>query len=364
MVATISDRAEAVGGVDVDVAAVLGAVRVAARGKRARPDVAAFLLDIERNALALARELRAGTWRPSAPRAFLIREPKLRLISALPFRDRVVQHLLIAATLPAIERAFAPQSYACRAAYGTHRCLRAAVDLARRHRHVLRLDIAKFFPSIDHVVVRRLLHPRTPAAWWPITERIIDAPAHVEPTHFYFPGDDLFAPVARPHGLPIGNLCSQIWANLVLTPIDHLLASHLGLPTFVRYCDDILVFDDDPARLRAAWHAVVRRCDDLRLRLHPTKCRLHRTSERVVFLGFVLARRGDVVRVTLRSENVRRFRARMRELRMLYALGAVGLDDIASRVRAWLAHARHGHTRALCERVLAELAFTRDVREP
>lgn len=329
------------------------------RGKRTKPDVAAFLLDVERNALALARELRTGSWQPGEPRAFLIREPKLRLISALPFRDRVVQHLLIAATLPAIERRFAPQSYACRTGFGTHRCLHAAVDLARWHRYVLRLDIAKFFPSIDHAVVRRLLHPCTPTPWWPITERIIDAPAHVEPTSFYFPGDDLFAPVARPHGLPIGNLCSQIWANLVLTPVDHLLGSHLGLPTFVRYCDDVLVFDDDPGRLRAAWQALARRCDDLRLRLHPTKCRLHRTSERVAFLGFVLARRGDVVQVTLRSENVRRFRARMRELRLLHAAGAVELSDIASRIRAWLAHARHGHTRALCERVLAELAFSR-----
>ncbi len=157
-------------GVGIDIATVLRAVRVAARGKRAKPDVAAFLLDAERNALAIAivRELRAGTWRPSTPRAFLIREPKLRLISALPFRDRVVQHLLIAATLPAIERSFAPQSYACRAGFGTHRCLRVAADLSRGHRYVLRLDIAKFFPSIDHAVIKRMLHPR-----W----RMIGAPA-------------------------------------------------------------------------------------------------------------------------------------------------------------------------------------------
>ncbi|MCX5742210.1 MAG: reverse transcriptase domain-containing protein [Proteobacteria bacterium] len=346
------------GRLDVDLASVLRAAHVAARGKRRSPDVAAFLLDIECHALQLVRELRAGTWRPSAPRGFFIREPKLRLISALPFRDRVVQHLLIAATLPAIERSFAPQSYACRKGYGTHRCLRVAAELMRRHRYVLRLDVAKFFPSVDHAVVRRLLHPRTPSPWWPVTERIIDAPAHVEPTRFYFPGDDLFAPLTRPHGLPIGNLCSQIWANLVLTPVDHLLASPLGLGTFVRYCDDLLVFDDDAGRLIAAWEAVVRRCETLRLRLHPTKCRLHRTSERVAFVGFVLQRRGDAVRVALKTENVRRFRRRMGTLQALYVVGAVDIDEVASRIRAWLAHARHGHTRALCERVLGELAFS------
>ncbi len=344
---------------DLDLARVLAAARIAARGKRRSPDVAAFLLDLEGRCLALLAELSSGSWRPGTPRGFYIREPKLRLISALPFRDRVVQHLLVEATLPAIERSFAPQSYACRTGYGTHLCLRAAVALFRRHHFVLRLDVAKFFPSIDHAVVLDLLRPRTPAAWWPITERIVAAPCHVEATRFYFPGDDLFAPASRPHGLPIGNLTSQIWANLVLTPVDHLLAAHLGIGTFVRYCDDLLVFDDDPGRLRAAWELVVRRCEKLRLRLHPTKCRLHRTTDAVAFLGFVFERRGDAVRLRLRNENLHRFRARMRELRLLYAAGAVSVDDVTSRVRAWLAHARHGHTRALCRKVLADLAFTR-----
>jgi hypothetical protein len=111
---------------------------------------------------------------------------------------------------------------------GTHRCLRAAADLTRRHDYVLRLDLAKFFPSIDHAILETMLHSRTPRPWWPITQRILDAPCHVEPTRFYFPGDDLFTPISRPHGLPIGNLTSQVWANLMLTPIDHLLACHLN----------------------------------------------------------------------------------------------------------------------------------------
>ena len=91
----------------------------------------------------------------------------------------------------------------------------------------------------------------------------------------------------------------------------------------------------------------------------PTKCRLHRTDERVGFLGFVLERRGDAVKVSLKTENVQRFRRRMRELRALYVAGAIEIDEVTSRVRAWLAHARHGHTRRLCRRALAELSFAR-----
>jgi retron-type reverse transcriptase len=222
---TNGQDARHVGGLDLDLAAVLRAARVAARGKRRSRDVAAFLLDAERHGIALVRELRAGAWRPRAPRGLAIHEPKRRLISALAFRDRVVQRLLVDATLPAIERSFEAQSYACRVGLGSHRCLRAAAELTRRHAYVLRLDLAKFFPSIDHAILESLLHPRTPRSWWPITKQIIDAPCHVEPTRFYFPGDDLFAPIGRPHGLPIGNLTSQVWANLMLTPIDHLLAA-------------------------------------------------------------------------------------------------------------------------------------------
>ena len=338
---------------------LVATARFAARGKRRSPDVAAFLLDGERACAALLDELRAGRWRPGAARGFWIREPKLRLISALPFRDRVVQHLLVGRTLASFERSFAPQSYACRTGYGTHRCLRRATELARRRRWVLRLDAAKFFPSVDHGVLLGLLAPHTPREWWSVTVAIVAAPAQVEVTRFWFPGDDLFAPVMRPHGLPIGNLTSQIWANLMLTPIDHLISSRLGIGTFVRYCDDLLVFDDDPGRLRDAWHAIEARCDALRLRLHPRKCRLHRTTERVAFLGFVIQRRGDGVVVRLRRENVRRFRGRMQEARLLYALGAIDAEDVTSRIRSWLAHARHGHTRELCRRVLDEIAFTR-----
>jgi hypothetical protein len=132
--------------------------------------------------------------------------------------------------------------------------------------------------------------------------------------------------------------------------------SHLGIGTFVRYCDDILVFHDDPGVLRAAWDAVRQRCEALRLRLHPRKCRLHRTTEPVAFLGFVLERRADAVCIRLRKESLHRFRGRMRRLRLLYELGAVGAHEVTSRVRAFLAHARHGHTRALCRRVLEELS--------
>ena len=97
----------------------------------------------------------------------------------------------------------------------------------------------------------------------------------------------------------------MIWANAVLTPVDHLLGSGLGLGAFVRYCDDVLVYAEDRRRLEDAWRRVRDLADRLRLRLHPDKCRHHRTTERVGFVGFVLERHGGRVAVHLACGNGR-----------------------------------------------------------
>jgi retron-type reverse transcriptase len=331
----------------------------AARGKRASREVARFLIDLDRHVDELAREIEARVYRPGKGRAFWIRDPKRRRIFALPFRDRVAQHLLIDETLPAIEASLRPQSHACRVGKGTHACLQRAADLFRTHRFVLRIDVRRFFPSVDHAILRRQLDRTTPPDWRWLRDRFLDAPADVERVTFHFPGDDLLTPLLRPHGLPIGSLTSQIWANVYLAPIDHLLATRLALGKFVRYCDDLLVFHDDPGRLRGALAAVDARATDLRLRLHPVKTRLHRTSDPVPFLGFVLRRRGDGVQIRLHHENIVRMRARMRLTRALFASGALLPGEITARVRAWIAHARHGHTRALLAAELARLRWSR-----
>lgn len=320
------------------------------------------MLDVDRHAGVLSRDLASGQYRPSVGRCFRIEDPKPRWIYALPFRDRVAQHLLIAQTLAAVERGMAPQSYACRLGRGTHRCLRRAVELSRRRRFVLRVDVQKFFASIDHAILRRQLDRTTPREWRWLRDRFIDAelPAGaVEPVAFHFGGDELFTPWSRPHGLPIGSLTSQIWANVYLSPIDQLLASQLGLGDFVRYCDDVLVFGDDAGRLREALARVRERAGELRLRLHPEKTRLYRTSDRVAFLGFVLQRRGDGVNVRLRQDNVRRMRQRVRAMKVEYAAGGMLPEEVTARLRAWLAHAQHGHTRALVEREQRAWVFRR-----
>jgi retron-type reverse transcriptase len=336
---------------------LLAMARIAAKGKRRCPEVAAFMLDPIPKLLALRDELNEQTYHPAMARPFVIHEPKRRLIASVPFRDRVVQHILMHHSMPAFERWFAPQSYACRVGKGTHRALYRAVDLHRVFPWVLRIDIAKFFPSIDHQILLSIVLPRTPRQWHWLAKRILRAGGPCESASFYFPGDELTTPFERPHGLPIGNLTSQIWANAMLTPVDHMLASKLGMGTFVRYCDDILLYAHDRHRLEQVWSAIRDRCDTLRLRLHPRKCRLHRTTESVAFLGFVLTRRGKGVAIRLRSDNVRRFRKRMHRGFEEMRGNRLEPSELMARIRAWIAHGSHGHTARLRRDIVGEMKF-------
>ena len=290
--------------------ALCAAASRAALGKRRGPGPAAFLANLETEVLALERELRAGTWRPGGYVSFEIRDPKRRLISAAPFRDRVVHHAVHAVIAPLFERGFIDHTYANRAGKGTHRALARYERLRDRHPHVLRGDIYRYFPAIDHEVLkadlrRRIACRRTLA----VLDRIVDASNPQEPVNLlYYPGDDLFTLFERRRGLPIGNLTSQLFANVYLDRFDHFVTEVLRAP-YLRYVDDFALFADDPAVLEAWRGRLAAFLARRRLSLHPVKTHVVATSSPTTFLGFELRPGG---RRRLPESNVRRFRNRLR----------------------------------------------------
>jgi retron-type reverse transcriptase len=133
------------------------AYRKARKGKRGKPPAATFEYGLEANLIQLQGELVTKTYTPGAYHSFYIHEPKRRLISAAPFRDRVVHHALCNIIEPIFERSFIHDSYANRVGKGTHRALDRAQQFARRFRYVLQCDLRQFFPSIDHAILRDIL---------------------------------------------------------------------------------------------------------------------------------------------------------------------------------------------------------------
>lgn len=147
---------------------LLLAFRKARKGKRARADVAQFDLNLEKELLRLQAELKARTYRPGAYRLFTIYERKPRQIAAAPFRDRVVHHALLNAVEPLLDARFIFDSYACRPGKGVHRAVRRYQTWAKRYAYALKLDVARYFPNIDHAILKGQLrrHLKDPDVLW------------------------------------------------------------------------------------------------------------------------------------------------------------------------------------------------------
>ena len=325
-------------------------------GKRKSPSVAAFEFDLEANLLALHEELRDRTYRPGSYRHFTIREPKVRRISAAPFRDRVVHHALMQVTWPIFEARMVHDSYACRVGKGTHRAIDRAQEFSRRYPYVLQCDVVQFFPAVDHAILRAQLarHIACPDTLW-LLDRILASGQGVLDRHYdmvWFPGDDLFA-VSRARGLPIGNLTSQNWANVYLNDLDQFVKHELRCHAYLRYADDFLLFADDKQLLWSWRDAIIDRLADLRLTLHHERAQVFPVTAGIPWLGF----RVFPTHRRLKRQNVKAFGRRLRAQRDAYHAGQVTVDQIRQSLQAWIAHASHADTYRLRRSLFKQVTF-------
>lgn len=324
------------------------AYQTASRGKRGRGATAAFEILLADNLLELQNELTEQTYKPGMYTSFYVHEPKKRLISAAPFRDRVAHHALCNITVPYFEMLFIQDSYANRRWKGTHRALDRCTQFARRFKYVLQCDVKQFFPSIDHVLLRETLKKMIPepSVMW-LIDRILDSGRGVLSEEYdmvYFPGDDLFAS-QRPRGLPIGNLTSQWWANCYLNSFDQFVKRELGCRAYLRYVDDFLLFGDSKRELLDWSGKIVNRMKRFRLTLHEAGLYPRPVTEGIPFLGFVI------------FTDHRRLKARkgyaFRRKLLNHVLHAPQ-DKIKASVQGWINHVRYADTHGLIRSVLQE----------
>ena len=246
------------------------AARQAQRGKRFRANVLDFNYYLEQNLAQLQQELQSRTYQPGVYHSFRIFEPKPRLISAAPYRDRVVHHALCNIVVPIFERTFITDSYANRLGFGTHRALRRFTEFVRSNQYILQCDIRKYFPSIDHEILKSILSRKVKCVetLW-LIDTIIDHSNEQELVLEYFPGDTILTPYERRHGLPIGNLTSQFFANCYLNGFDHFVKEQLKTACYLRYVDDFVLFSNDYGFLAHARQSIEAYLATLRLKIHP-----------------------------------------------------------------------------------------------
>lgn len=295
------------------------AYRQAARGKRDSLGHLVFREHLAVNIASLRDSLADGSYRPGVPREFMVHEPKRRLISAMPFVDRVAQHALCNIIMPIFDKVFLPQSYACRRGKGTHACAIAVQAALRRTPDVwvLKTDFAKYFASIRHDVLhaefrRKISCPRTLA----LIEVMIPATGI---------------------GLPIGSLLSQLSANLIGHVLDRWLVHQIGGFRFFRYMDDVVVLGHsrealDLLRIGIGWFA------EARLGLAFSHWSVTRAAHGINFVGYRIWPTHKLLR---RSSVL----AAKRKLARLDGLPRQRF------LAAWLGHARWANTYNLRNRL-------------
>lgn len=336
-----------------DFESLLGAYMRARRGKRNRTAVQRFHYNMEGNLIEIQNHLIWGTWKTGQYRTFTLHEPVYRVGASLPFRDRVMQHALVEAIEPCFGPRMIADTYACVVNRGTHAGADRAQSMLRRVQrehgqvYVLKADISKYFKNINHNILRAIIRKRVAC------KRTLDLI------------DEIIASTAvngdvNPVGIPLGNLTSQLFANIYLGELDLYVKHTLREKLYVRYMDDFCIVHHDKEhlqRLRLIIEDFL--MDRLGLKTnHKTQVfPVSVTNGRALdFLGY----RMWVTHRRLRKSSIRRMVRRMRKLQKQYAAGDIDLDDIRPVVHSWLAHAKHAESYGLRRHILDRFPFMRD----
>lgn len=315
----------------------------ARRGKRYRMDVMRYAINLEENLINLQNHLIWKTWQPGAQREFIVKEPKLRLIQAPPFADRVVHHALVQMVDPMFERKFIPDSFACRIDKGTQRAVfrvQHFLRVAKRNWgdgvYVIKADISKYFASIRHdilmIEVERTISD--PDVLW-LWRQIVAGYGH----------DDGV-------GLPVGALTSQIAANIMLNRLDHIAKDDMGIKHYCRYMDDFIAVLPNKAEAERVMRLLGEVVNSLGLSLNP-KTAIHPWQRGVDFCGY----RIWPTHILPRKRNMKRARLAFRGMAAKYRDGKVDREHVRQRVMSFLAYAKHCNAHRTVQGVLGDLVL-------
>lgn len=259
----------------------------ARKGKQSRRACFEFEKALGANLAKIHDELHSGTYAPSKYFEFVVYEPKRRVIHAPAFRDTVVQHAIYRIIYGIFDRSFTATSFACRAGYGTHKASRYVRKAMQEHigdEYILKMDIRKFFYSIDREILRGLIERKIK------DRRLVDVMM-------------MFTKMESPVGIPIGNLLSQIFALIYMNPLDHFIKRFMKVKHYVRYVDDFMLIGISRPECLAVRTVIV---EFLRitLKLELSKSSIQKIRKGVNFCGYRTWRS----KVFIRKHSLYKFR--------------------------------------------------------
>ncbi|MFH1584817.1 MAG: reverse transcriptase/maturase family protein [Patescibacteria group bacterium] len=250
-----------------------------ARGKRKREDVMAWERHLEDNIFQLHAELRDGEYAHDPYAPFRVYDPKERQIHKATVKDRVVHQAIYTAIEPLFEKRFIYDSYSCRKNKGTHAASRRLQKFCRRASknntrtvYALQLDIRRFFDSVDHKILLELLESQV------ANGQMMDLLEQIVGSFAMAPGK----------GLPLGNLTSQLFANVYLHGLDYFVKHGLKEQWYLRYCDDFIILTASHAKAIEHIRILQKFLNSrLKLSIHPEKIRVKTWNQGIDFVGYV-----------------------------------------------------------------------------
>jgi hypothetical protein len=305
-------------------------------GKGRRREIANFTLDLENNLAILMKDIKNGTYAPGAYRRFKIYEPKERDIMALPFRDRIAQQWFVEEFIkPYFVPRFTWHSYACVEDHGTHSAHQALHQMLRRTKrqypdaHVIKMDISKFFYSIDKYILEAMLRK------YIRNQKLLDL-CRI----FIYDTPDA-------KGIPIGNYTSQFFANIYLNELDQYIKRQLKVHYYIRYMDDFVSVLPDKKTADQTWRQIEQFVEQqLQLKLN-AKSRIIPIDQGVLFCGF----RIFADKILLSTRNKKSVHRMIRHFRKTGDKAA-----FLTSLTAWHAHTKHANSHRYQTKIYQSIA--------
>ena len=314
----------------------------ARKNKRYKDEVLQFSANLEENLIQLQNELIYKTYVPGRYHEFYVYDPKTRLVMAAPFKDRVLHHAICNIIEPIYEGVFIHHSYACRRGKGTHAGVEYTTNCLRRAErkygkvYCFKADISKYFQSINHNILKGIIRRkiRCKDTLW-LMDKIIDSTVSE--------GE------LNPVGLPVGNLTSQLCANIYLNELDYYMKHAKRNEFYVRYMDDFLVIHQDKAYLHTLWSDTAAFLQD-KLALHMNhKTAVFPISQGVDFLGYRIWPRRKI----LRKANVKRIKRVIKKFERGHSDGSIKIEKIRAVLASWLGHSKRANVPILRQKILS-----------
>lgn len=348
---------------------LLDAYHEAAKEKWYRDDVAAFSANLEANLISIQNDLMWRTYEVGRYREFYVHEPKKRLIMALGFRDRVVQWAIYLQVNQELDNGMIYHSYGCRVGKGITRAAErlqywsTLVDRKPERWHYLKLDVSKYFYRVDHEVLLGILarkYPGEDGFLW-LMRRIVCC----DHTPFGLPpgvSADEVPPSERLFevGMPIGNLTSQLLANVCLNELDQYIKHELRAHFYVRYMDDMVLLHPD-AKVLNEWRVLIESYlnEVLHLELNG-KTTIGLVKRGITFVG---CRIYPGYRKPTKAA-VKKMKARMRYIAKEYEEGLIDFDVVDATMQSYFGLLGHCATHGLQKWIEKNIIFKRKDGEP